>query len=230
MQEKEQKISPIKQRILSFAENLGMSKREFYKSIGVSRGTLESSSGITEDIMAKFITRYPEVSVKWLVTGDGDKFNAIMQEKEQKNSDFSLKRTSNPNEGIPLIPIEVAAGFPLTDSNGIRIEDCERYIVPEFQNRGAQFLIRVSGNSMYPRYSSGDILACRKIEEIRFIQWGKVYVIDSSQDQLVKMIFEGDTPDTILCVSENSKEFPPFSLPKDDIRSLSTVIGCIKLE
>ena len=41
MQEKEQKISPIKQRILQFADNLNISKREFYAKIGVSRGTLE---------------------------------------------------------------------------------------------------------------------------------------------------------------------------------------------
>lgn len=83
---------------------------------------------------------------------------------------------------------------------------------------------------MYPRFSSGDILACRKIEEIRFIQWGKVYVIDSSQGQLVKMLFQDERADCLLCVSENAKEFPPFSIPRNDIRSLSTVIGCIRLE
>ena len=48
MQEEKQNISPIKQRILSFAETLGISKREFYLQIGVSRGTLESKSSIGE--------------------------------------------------------------------------------------------------------------------------------------------------------------------------------------
>ena len=49
MQEKKQKISPIKSRILYFANSLGISKREFYSKIQVSRGTLESKTGITED-------------------------------------------------------------------------------------------------------------------------------------------------------------------------------------
>ena len=68
MQELQQKISPIKERILIFANTLGISKREFYNKIQVSRGTLESRTGITEDILAKFIATYPEVSIEWLLT------------------------------------------------------------------------------------------------------------------------------------------------------------------
>ena len=84
MQEKEQKISPIKQRILQFADSLGISKRVFYAQIGVSRGTLEAKTGITEDIMAKFIAAYPEVSINWLVTGNGEIFTT----KTPKNVTF----------------------------------------------------------------------------------------------------------------------------------------------
>jgi hypothetical protein len=71
MDKKEQKISPIKQRILYFADTLGISKREFYTKIGVSRGTLESNTGITEDILAKFIAIYPEIDLYWLILGEG---------------------------------------------------------------------------------------------------------------------------------------------------------------
>lgn len=72
MQEKERKISPIKQRILQFVENLGISKRKFYEETGISRGTLESNTGITEDIMAKVFAAHPELSSEWLLTGEGD--------------------------------------------------------------------------------------------------------------------------------------------------------------
>lgn len=71
MQDKKQIISPIKQRILAFAMTLGISKREFYARIGVSRGTLESKTSITEDVMTKFIATYPDVSLVWLLTGNG---------------------------------------------------------------------------------------------------------------------------------------------------------------
>lgn len=82
MDKKEQKISPIKQRILYFADTLGISKREFYTKIGVSRGTLESNTGITEDVLAKFIAIFPEIDLYWLILGEGSMYRspAVMNE------------------------------------------------------------------------------------------------------------------------------------------------------
>lgn len=131
---------------------------------------------------------------------------------------------------LPLIPIDAVAGFNGYDAPGISLIDCTQYEIPDFQAVHADFLIRVSGSSMYPKYSSGDILACRKIDEITFLQWGKIYVIDSRQGAMVKRIFEiQDDPTCISCVSDNEK-YPPFKLPKSEIRSLSIVVGAIRLE
>lgn len=55
-----------------FASTLGISKRDFYSKIGVSRGTLESPTGITEDVVAKFIAIFPDINSDWLLTGKGD--------------------------------------------------------------------------------------------------------------------------------------------------------------
>ena len=134
------------------------------------------------------------------------------------------------SEGIPLIPLDAVAGFPAESGGGVRLEDCERYVIPEFENKGANFLIRVSGDSMVPLYYSGDLLACRKITDIRFFQWGTVYVLETSQGVLVKRVQESvDHADSILCVSENSSVHHPFLLPCDDIRSLSIIVGLVRL-
>jgi len=45
--------------------------RDFYSKTGISRGTLESNTGITESTVAKFIASYPDVSPTWLLTGKG---------------------------------------------------------------------------------------------------------------------------------------------------------------
>jgi len=83
---------------------------------------------------------------------------------------------------------------------------------------------------MYPKYSSGDILACRKIYEILFFQWGKVYVIDSSQGQLIKRICRHENEDMVWLVSDNKEKYEPFAIPKSDIRSLSIVVGVVRME
>lgn len=136
----------------------------------------------------------------------------------------------NTKTGIPLIPLDAVAGFPAADTGAAYPENCTLYDIPEFAEKGANFLIRVSGDSMTPIYDSGDIIACRKIADIRFFQWGTVYVLETSQGILVKRVMESEQhDDCILCVSENSEVHKPFLLPKDDIRSLSTIVGLIRL-
>lgn len=71
MQEKKQNISPIKNRILEFIATIGISKREFYEKTGISRGTLESNTSITENIITKFFATYKNVNPIWILTGEG---------------------------------------------------------------------------------------------------------------------------------------------------------------
>lgn len=224
MQEKKQKKSPIKQRILYFVEKLGISKREFYAEVGISRGTLESQSGITEEVMAKFIATYPQVNVQWLVTGEGD----MTKQNGQPTivSEPSMMLTSE-NAGIPLIPIEAAAGFFQGEQN-VLLRDCQRFQVPIFSD--ADYLIPIKGDSMLPNYSSGDIVACQRINaQSTFFQWGKVYVVDTEQGVLIKRLFEGTSPATIRLVSDNAK-YPPIEVPRAEIYHMSVVLGTLRLE
>lgn len=153
----------------------------------------------------------------------------LRNSKIKENGDTARLSAIKSLKGIPLIPLDAVAGFPASDSDGVYLEDCEHYSIPEFEAKGANFLIRVSGDSMMPLYNNGDIIACRKISDILFFQWGSIYVLDTSQGALVKRIEECEkNDDCILCVSENP-HFKPFQLPKTDIRSLSTIIGLVRL-
>ena len=129
--------------------------------------------------------------------------------------------------GIPLIPIDAMAGC-LTDERTVLDYECERYVVPAF--RGADFLITVKGSSMYPRYNSGDIVACKRVPPTDiFFQWNKVYVLDTSQGALIKRVKPGRCDDSLLIVSDNP-DYQPFELPRSSIYSLAIVIGVIRLE
>lgn len=208
-------------------------KAQFAKLLGVSAQTISAwiarNTFDAELIYAK--CRYVDSS--WLLTGEG----AMLQETENNNAptpkhtvEIAHQVPHGSSEGIPLIPLDAVAGFPAESGGGVRLEDCERYVIPEFENKGANFLIRVSGDSMVPLYYSGDLLACRKITDIRFFQWGTVYVLETSQGVLVKRVQESvDHADSILCVSENSSVHHPFLLPRDDIRSLSIIVGLIRM-
>ena len=60
---------------------------------------------------------------------------------------------------LPLIPFGAVAGFPTSDNAGIALKDCPLYSVPDFVALGADYLVRVIGDSMIPRYNQGDLLA-----------------------------------------------------------------------
>ena len=219
----------MKERLIKFLAYLGIGQTKFEEKVGLSRGFVNNiGDSIREKNLNKIHTIYPDLNINWLKTGEGE----MLKSPCHKQEEVLLKLDSNEKMFmVPLIPIEAVAGFTGHDNDGIRYEDCEQYVVPEFKKGGVEFLIRVSGSSMYPKYSNGDILACRKITDILFFQWGKVYVIDSSQGQLVKRIYEDEkNPDNIILISDNKEKYPPHPMPKSDIRSLSIVLGVIRME
>ncbi len=222
------KLPNIKERILYALEYKGIVKEKFFTKIGMTYGNFTGKAKETplnSNAIGNILLEIPDISPDWLITGDGTMLRA------QEPAPHLVIDHDVPYRSVPLIPIEAVAGYAGIDESGVSYEDCEHYVVPEFDRLGVEFVIRVSGSSMYPKYSNGDLLACRKIKEILFFQWGKVYVIDSSQGQLVKRVFEdNNNPDNILLVSDNKENYPPFVMPKADIRSLSIVVGVIRVE
>ena len=212
---------------------------QFAKSIGVAESNIRSYLSGTQpkfDVLSNIATKFA-INCEWLLTGKGDMLKATdtpaaPHVAEPKKDDFLELHRAKPgsHKGIPLIPMDAVAGFPADGSGRAYLEDCERYVIPEFENKGADFLVRVSGDSMIPLYYSGDLLACHKVTDIRFFQWGTIYVLETSQGTIVKRVQEStEHDDCILCVSENSEVHKPFLLPRDDIRSLSTIVGLVRL-
>ncbi len=147
------------------------------------------------------------------------------------NPDYALGTRANTTlesevSQIPLIPVEAFCGFGTPAFSDLQVE--EYYQVAEF--RQADFLMRVKGNSMYPKYSSGDIVACKVVKERLFFQWNKIYAIyTNSQGVMVKRVRKSEKEDYILLVSDNER-YEPFDVPLSDIEAIALVIGVIRVE
>lgn len=227
MQEKEQEKSLIKQNILRYLSKKGVSAYVFYKESGVTRGVLQQNNGISEDNLARFLVYASDVNLEWLLTGEGAMLKGEVVSHDTREDLPIAHQTSTPGKGIPLIPFEAMAGA-FTGEMSVMDYECEHYVVPAFQ--GADFLIPVKGDSMVPRYLSGDLVACQRVplSDI-FFQWGKTYILDTNQGPLIKRIKPGSDRYHILIVSENT-DYPPFELPIDAINGVALVIGLIRLE
>jgi len=216
-----QNKSLIKSNTLEFITHRGISKYQFYKETGITRGVLDQNNGMSEENIARILAQYSDINTEWLITGKGEMYKSSNDTAPAQR----LKLT-----GYPLVTQDAVAGlgngqFLVSDGDVI-----DYYNIPKYKNIRIDFLTEVYGSSMYPKYSSGDIVACKIIDEKKFIQWNKCHVIvTKGQGILIKRLKKGDDPDTILAVSDN-KNYEPFVIPVNEITSMALVVGVIKLE
>ncbi len=216
MQINSNKNEKITERILLYLDSKGISKYKFSKDLGVSNGFLDKKREIGTDKYANILEYFPDINPEWLLTGKGEMLR-------DNNNVCIAKKDAH---GIPLIPASAMAGMFSGDVQ-ILEHECDRYVVPVF--KGADFLISVKGSSMYPKYNSGDIVACKKLPLDTFFQWNKVYVLDTDQGPLIKRILEGSDNDAVQIVSDNDK-YKPFELKRVQIYNIALVLGVIRLE
>ena len=199
-------------------------KAQFAKLLGVSAQTISAWIARNTFDAELIYTKCRYISPSWLLTGEGP---MLLDSPQPQPVLTALKVSADEKSGIPLIPVDAMAGA-LTDEKTVLEYECERYVVPAF--KGADFLIPVKGSSMYPKYSSGDIVACQRVPmSDLFFQWNKVYVIDTNQGALIKRIKPGSDKGHVLIVSDNEK-YDPFELPYAAIHAVALVIGVIRLE
>lgn len=214
-------------RISTIVEKFGNGKNTVFASlIGVSEANVRNyKNGVMPkaDFLEK-IARSFDININWLLTGEG---NMLRTESEKEENISVAHPSDSPMEGIPLIPISAMAGA-FTGEQTVLEYECERFVVPTF--KGAEFLISVKESSMYPKYNSGDIVACKRLpmDEL-FFQWNKVYVLDTDQGPLIKRVKPGSDKEHVLIVSDNER-YEPFELPLNRIYHVALVIGVIRLE
>lgn len=177
---------------------------------------------ISADLYKK-LDQFPELIEKarlYQLANQYDSFTASQEDGYRLNL---LSNTSKKEDTRPRIPLTAAAGSLSEATRGVTLEECEQMpVISQFPSY--DFTMFIKGDSMSPKYESGDEIACRWINQARFIQWGKIHVLDTTQGIIVKKVY--DDGDKIRCVSINP-EYPPFSIPKEDIHSMSIVIGAL---
>ncbi len=103
-------MSSIKKRMLEYILNDGISKYKFYNETGMTRGVLDSPSGITEDNIIKFVNYYPDIDLNWLIKGEKDnssKLNKSETYHPDDNVSMHIKSKENiKDEIIRLLTVD----------------------------------------------------------------------------------------------------------------------------
>lgn len=196
-----------KEKINALLNALDLSQAEFAEKVGVTINAITNwkARGIKGSSFEKILTAFPNVSMKWLKTGEGEVLISPVQDMR------------------PHIPTLATAGGLVGFSESVEAGECEMkpvvHVLPSYD-----YTITIKGNSMEPKFEGGDIVAIRKVND--FIEWGKTYVLDTPDGAVIKRLY--DEGESFRCVSFN-KEYPDFLVNKESVFGVYKVVGLIRI-
>lgn len=182
---------------------------------GNPNGNLNSNPEVEENVYPNV---YPDVHLSQQTENKRSSVGkcAPIQVKSSKTSSFA----------VPFYDIPVSAGplGVLTYSEGAVKPD--GYIDMEIFRR-CDAILPVIGVSMEPEIHSGDLVGIRKLDSYNweYLETGKVYMIVTTEDRMIKYINRADDSDYIICSSPN---YHDFKIRKDDILEIYRVIANIR--
>lgn len=229
---------------------LGLTQEELAQKIGVSRNTIINyeKGGVIPDSKIQLISSLfelaainaginkIEIDTQGNVVASDNSGTKYMGKAtpigEKKYSSPSLTKTCKENPTpyeTYLLPLS-AMGGPLTcfAADGVMLSNCEKIVSPI---EDVDFAITIYGESMAPKYPSGTRLLIKKINPAVFIEWGKSYVLDTSNGVVVKEVRVSNKDNCIACYSINpDPKFQPFDVPLSEVYGMYKVLMSLSAE
>ncbi|MBD5267964.1 MAG: helix-turn-helix transcriptional regulator [Bacteroides sp.] len=220
----------IKDRIKRYLSFKHMSLRELERQCSISNGVLGRINKSTSPKTLKRIEDNCDINLHWLLTGEGEMLRHTGNISAEGREDIESMRDEVPEKYVTyLVPMSAMGGNLVGfEEDGVRREDCERVISPI---ANIDWVVPVCGDSMEPEYPNGSKVYVRQINPGDFIPWGNVFVLDTTNGLVIKMVVESDKKDCVRCVSLNpSGRYTPFDVPIRTIRAMYRVILCVALK
>mgnify|MGYP000852063000 CR=1 FL=1 len=163
-------------------------------------------------------------NIEWLKNGVGsmylkDKMPVVKNAAEAEKKGL-----------IPFYDIDVTAHISEIFTDTPHSAPAYWLDIPHFKGSMA---CKVSGDSMAPEISSGDMILVKKINNPDVILWGEIYLVvtDETANNLctIKKLYQGRNPDTFILRSINPEYAGDTVIPKQSIITIAHVIGCVKM-
>lgn len=196
---------------------------EFARYLGVNSQNVRNWYARNNYNANLLIERCKEISPEFIITGKGE----MLKSSTAASMGSSMLRQAEPGPyTVPLIPISAQGGSFNDFVVSVKDSDCEKVISPV---RQVDFALTVTGDSMAPEYPSGSQVLVRKVDEKAFIEWGRVYVLDTCNGTVIKKLNPGRDESEVLCSSINP-DYQPFSVKLTDVYGLYRVMMCMTLK
>lgn len=219
-------MNTVKDRTLEFIKFKGLTMKAFEQRCDLSTGYVTSMrKGYGSEKLNNVLTAFPELNREWLLYGEGDMLSSTSSAQSQP----SVKNehvTDDEAYKVPLVPVSALAGSLNDFSLSVKRDDCETVISPI---KDIDMAIKISGDSMEPEYPSDSQVFVKKINERAFLEWGRVYVLNTCNGIVIKRLMPTADPNTVLCESINPK-YPPFEVNLENVNGVYRVMMCMSFK
>ena len=193
----------------------------FAKFLGVAPSTISSwLSRDTYDYELLF-AKCKDLDPSWLLTGEGEMLRSSFGEGSECK--VCQQVTLDPTVGTPFYDVDFFGSFTEIFNDQTVAPACY-IIVPGFEK--ATVWCNVTGHSMEPKISHGDIIALHECT-IDDIQYGEIYAVVLDTIRTIKIIRRGSSPDTLLYVPINKPAYEDQEFPTSRILKVFEVVGSI---
>ena len=161
------------------------------------------------------------LSASWLLTGKGEMLTAPTEENEPQPKISYTK-------GQPYYDVDFMAGFDVMVNDQTTLPKYNIDFAP--YNHDGVLWCNVTGNSMQPLISSGDIIAIKRMLEWKdFILYGEVYGVVTNDLRTIKIVTKSSKGDEYvrLVPANPSSEYQPQDLPVKLITQMYKIVGCM---
>ncbi|WP_347066071.1 S24 family peptidase [Flavobacterium sp. WV_118_3] len=225
-----EKKNNIKERVLYFAKKQNISIEFFLKSIDMTYGSFKGKAkegSLNSDAIEKILINYPDISIEWLLTGNGDMKKNISTNVFKSKSDHLVD-----NQAIPLYNIEASAGIVALFNDSYENEPVNHIQIPNLPK--CDGAIYITGDSMYPLLKSGDIIMYKQVHNIReSIFFGEMYLIsfktESDEMITIKYVQKSDRGDDFVKLVSQNTNYDDKDISIANINAMALVKASIRI-
>lgn len=205
-------LNHISYSVEEFATEIGCDIKELLP-------ILNNENTISVPIAKKIKKAFPEISYSWIIDGSGDMI--LTEQTNGTNTEDALNKYYT-----KLLPTSAVGGSLVgLQADGVFDYQCEKVVSPI---PDIDFAMQVYGDSMSPVYPNGSRVFIKKVNPDVFIEYNRIYVLDTSNGVIIKKVMPSDKEGHIKCVSLN-EEYLPFEVHMNEIHGWYKVLGCLTL-
>ncbi len=224
-------LSPIKARILEFLDFKKEEKKKFFEGIGASPSNFRSSGLKSEaggDVIAKILSKYPELNPDWLTTGKGQMIRSNIADAVMV--DATLLSTMY----VPLVNQYAYAGYMSGYGDPEYLDELPKVAwAGEKEYKGEYVCFEVKGDSMDDGSDQAlkehDLILCRNVRKdywtskLHIQKWDFV-IVHREKGICVKRISKHDVENGVLTLHSLNEMFDDFDVNLSDVDQIFNVV------